>query len=215
MTLQRRLSRTDRMLAEVEAALHTCLAEAPAAQRPSPGAAHPPPALEEAERRHVAGLMRINHAGEVCAQALYRGQAAVARDPVTRAHLLQAAAEEGDHLAWCAERLAELGSRPSLLNPFWYAGSYTLGVAAGLWGDGYNLGFVVETERQVEAHLQEHMERLPAEDRRSRAILATMQADEAGHGARAREAGARELPPPIPRLMQWTSRVMKALAYRI
>ena len=215
MSLHRRLSRLDRALGEIESALHTSLAEAPAAVRHNPGAAHPPPELEPAERRHVAGLMRINHAGEVCAQALYRGQAAVARDPATRETLLQAAVEEGDHLSWCADRLRDLHSRPSLLNPFWYAGSYALGVAAGLYGDGYNLGFVVETERQVEAHLQEHLDQLPESDQRSRAILSQMQIDEAEHGAHAKAAGARELPAPIPRLMQWTSRVMKTLAYRI
>jgi ubiquinone biosynthesis monooxygenase Coq7 len=215
MSLHRRLTRLDRALAALEAALHTSLAEAPAAVRSNPGAACPLPALDAPQRRHVAGLMRINHAGEVCAQALYRGQAAVAREPDTRAALLQAAVEEGDHLSWCADRLRELDSRPSLLNPFWYAGSYALGVAAGLYGDGYNLGFVVETERQVEAHLQDHLQRLPTDDLRSRAILAQMQIDEAEHGAQAQAAGARSLPAPIPRLMQWTSMLMKTLAYRI
>lgn len=215
MSLQRTLSRLDRALAALEAGLHTSLAEAPPAARSNPGAAHAPPELDPAQRRDVAGLMRINHAGEVCAQALYRGQAAVARDASTRDTLLEAAREEGDHLAWCADRLRELDSRPSLLNPFWYAGSYALGVAAGLYGDGYNLGFVVETERQVEAHLGEHLERLPPSDARSRAILSQMQSDEAEHGAHAQAAGARELPTPIPRMMQLASRVMKALAYRI
>ncbi|MCK7594532.1 2-polyprenyl-3-methyl-6-methoxy-1,4-benzoquinone monooxygenase [Pseudomarimonas salicorniae] len=215
MTLRRTLSPLDRALSAIESGLVTSLAEAPEAARPSPGDAHPPADLDRPARRHVAGLMRINHAGEVCAQALYRGQAAVARDAATRETLLQAAAEEGDHLAWCAARLRELDSRPSRLNPVWYAGSYALGVAAGLYGDGYNLGFVVETERQVEAHLGEHLERLPAEDARSRAILSQMQADEAEHGEHARAAGAKLLPEPIPRLMQWTSRIMKTLAYRL
>lgn len=215
MSLKRTLTPLDRVLDAIEAALHTSLAEAPPAARANPGDAHAPVELDVDQRRHVAGLMRINHAGEVCAQALYRGQAAVARDPATRDTLLQAAQEEGDHLAWCADRLRELDSRPSLLNPFWYAGSYALGVAAGLYGDGYNLGFVVETERQVEAHLGEHLQRLPDSDARSRAILSQMQIDEAEHGAHAQQAGARELPPPIPRLMQLASGVMKALAYRI
>jgi ubiquinone biosynthesis monooxygenase Coq7 len=215
MSLHRRLSRLDRALAAIEAALHTSLAEAPTAVRSNPGCTCPIPALDEAQRREVAGLMRINHAGEVCAQALYRGQAAVAREPATRAALLQAATEEGDHLSWCADRLRELDSRPSLLNPFWYAGSYALGVAAGLYGDGYNLGFVVETERQVEAHLQDHLQRLPPQDQRSRAILAQMQQDEAEHSAHAQAAGARLLPAPIPQCMHWTSGLMKALAYRI
>ena len=215
MSLTRRHSALDRALAAIEAGLHTSLAEAPPAQRANPGDAHPTPRLEPGERQHVAGLMRINHAGEVCAQALYRGQAAVARDTATRDTLLQAAVEEGDHLAWCADRLRELDSRPSLLNPLWYAGSYALGVAAGLYGDGYNLGFVVETERQVEAHLEEHLAELPQTDERSRAILSQMQIDEAEHGAHAKAAGARELPSPIPTLMQLTSRLMKVLAYRI
>jgi ubiquinone biosynthesis monooxygenase Coq7 len=171
--------------------------------------------LEDEERRHAAGLMRINHVGEVCAQALYVGQAAVARDPETRAALLAAAAEETDHLAWCAERLDELDSRPSLLNPVWYAGSYAIGLLAGLRGDGWNLGFVVETERQVEAHLHEHLERLPPGDGRSRAILKTMKADEARHAEQAEAAGARVLPAPIPRLMALASGVMKAVAYRL
>jgi len=186
-----------------------------AVQRPNPASAAVEAELDVVARRHAAGLMRVNHAGEVCAQALYFGQAAVARDPATRAELLQAAAEEGDHLVWCQQRLEELGSRPSLLNPCWYAGSYLIGIAAGLWGDGYNLGFVVETERQVEAHLGEHLETLPPGDARSRAIVRQMQADEAAHGRQALAAGARELPPPVPRLMGLASAVMKALAYRI
>jgi ubiquinone biosynthesis monooxygenase Coq7 len=171
--------------------------------------------LDEAARRHAAGLMRVNHTGEVCAQALYVGQATVARDESTRRDLLHAAQEETDHLAWCDDRLAELHSRPSLLNPLWYAGSYAIGVAAGLAGDGWNLGFVVETERQVEAHLDQHLESLPAGDERSRAILRTMKADEARHADHAQAAGARVLPPPVPHLMALTSAVMKAVAYRV
>src|SRR5690606_29270980 len=135
---------------------------ADAGVRPNPGNAVDESALDPAQRRHAAGLMRVNHAGEVCAQALYLGQAAVAQDAATRERLLQSAREEGDHLAWCGQRLAELHSRPSLLNPLWYAGSYAIGTLAGMAGDGYNLGFVVETERQVEAHLGEHLTRLPA-----------------------------------------------------
>jgi len=159
--------------------------------------------------------MRINHAGEVCAQALYLGQAAVTRDEDLHRHLVQAAAEEADHLAWCAQRLDELGSRPSLLNPFWYAGSFAIGAAAGLVGDRVSLGFVVETERQVENHLGDHLERLPEDDARSRAIVRRMQADEARHGAEAKDAGAVELPPPVPSLMTAAAAVMKALAYRL
>lgn len=215
MSFTRRLSRLDHWLIELDAALTTSLAEAPPAQRRNPGDDADLPALDDAQRRHAAGLMRINHAGEVCAQALYRGQARVARDAATREGLLQSAIEEGDHLAWCADRLRELGSRPSLLNPFWYAGSYAIGAAAGLYGDGYNLGFVVETERQVEAHLGEHLVTLPEGDERSRAIVRQMQADEIEHGEKAKNAGARALPTPIPQLMRAASMVMKTLAYRI
>jgi len=159
--------------------------------------------------------MRINHAGEVCAQALYLGQAALSRSPDTRQHLRQAADEEADHLAWCAARIDELGERPSMLNPLWYAGAFTIGAAAGAVGDAVSLGFIVETERQVEAHLGDHLEQLPENDARSRAIVAVMQADEARHGANAKAAGARELPAPLPRLMQGAADVMRWLAYRI
>ena len=215
MRMQNRaLTPLDRLLADAQNALET-LSGAQRAQRPNPGAPEPDVVLEEPERRHAAGLMRINHVGEVCAQALYVGQASVARDPATRAQLLEAAQEEADHLAWCADRLRELDSRPSLLNPVWYAGSYALGVLAGLRGDGWNLGFVVETERQVEAHLDEHLRTLPPADGRSRAILATMKDDEARHADHAQSAGARTLPPPVPGLMAAASRVMKAIAYRV
>lgn len=171
--------------------------------------------LSQTERTHAGGLMRVNHVGEVCAQALYLGQAAVARDPATREQLLAAAAEETDHLAWCGERLCELDARPSLLNPLWYAGSYAIGALAGLRGDGWNLGFVVETERQVEAHLDEHLQTLPADDARSRAIVQVMKADEARHAERAEAAGARTLPAPVAQLMRAASALMKAVAYRI
>ena len=169
MHATRTLSPLDRLLDSAQNALST-VAGNPRAERANPGAGIPEVVLDAPERRHAAGLMRINHVGEVCAQALYIGQAAVARDPSTRAYLLDAAQEETDHLAWCADRLRELDSRPSLLNPLWYAGSYTIGALAGLRGDGWNLGFVVETERQVEAHLDEHLKTLPAADARSRAI---------------------------------------------
>ena len=211
----RRYSPLDRLLIGLENALVTSLAAGAHAERANPATGTPELALEEDERRHAAGLMRVNHTGEVCAQALYVGQAAVARDERTRRDLMAAAQEETDHLAWCGERLAELDSRPSLLNPLWYAGSYAIGVAAGLAGDGWNLGFVVETERQVEAHLEQHLDSLPAGDARSRAILNTMKADEARHADHAQAAGARVLPAPIPRLMALTSAIMKAVAYRI
>ena len=210
----RALSPLDRLLVDVQNALGT-LAGKPLAQRANPSQATPEVELDPAERRHAAGLMRINHVGEVCAQALYMGQAAVARDPATRDHLLEAAQEETDHLAWCAERLDELDSRPSLFNPVWYAGSYAIGTLAGLRGDGWNLGFVVETERQVEAHLEEHLQTLPEADLRSRDILRTMKADEARHADQAEQAGARLLPQPIPALMTAASSLMKAVAYRL
>jgi ubiquinone biosynthesis monooxygenase Coq7 len=210
----RHLSPLDRLLAGAQRALDT-VAGAPVATRPSPGTRLPLPGMDAAQRRHAAGLMRVNHTGEVCAQALYDGQAALARDPATRAHLESAAAEETDHLAWCAERLQELDDRPSLFNPLWYAGSFAIGALAALAGDRCSLGFVVETERQVEAHLGEHLERLPQEDARSRAILQTMQADEARHADNALARGGAKLPFPIPTLMRGASAVMKAVAYRV
>ena len=212
--MERTLTPLDRLLDGAQNALETVLGSA-RAERPNPAGDRADVVLDEAERRHAAGLMRINHVGEVCAQALYVGQALVARDAATRAQLLHAAQEETDHLAWCADRLRELDSRPSLLNPLWYAGSHAIGVVAGLRGDGWNLGFVVETERQVEAHLDEHLQSLPEADLRSRAILETMKADEARHAANAEAAGARVLPPPIPSLMAAASKLMKTVAYRI
>ncbi|KGM55101.1 2-octaprenyl-3-methyl-6-methoxy-1,4-benzoquinol hydroxylase [Lysobacter daejeonensis GH1-9] len=210
----RALTPFDRVAVEAQRALETVLGSPPAL-RANPAAMEADVVLDEVERRHAAGLMRINHVGEVCAQALYCGQAAVARDDATRAHLLEAAQEETDHLAWCADRLRELDSRPSLLNPLWYAGSFAIGALAGLRGDGWNLGFVVETERQVEAHIDEHLASLPAGDGRSRAILEVMKADEARHADEAEAAGARVLPVPVPSLMAAASKVMKAIAYRV
>jgi ubiquinone biosynthesis monooxygenase Coq7 len=210
----RRLSLTDQLLARVEHALHVTLGPAPPTRTESPAAGTAAVELAPSDREHAAGLMRINHAGEVCAQALYLGQAAVTRDAGLRAHLLDAAAEEADHLAWCAERLAELDSAPSRLNPFWFAGSWTIGGGAGRAGPRYSLGFVVETERQVEAHLGDHLRTLPAADARSRAIVARMQTDEAQHGKDAQAAGARELPQPIPQLMTLAANFMKWAAYR-
>jgi 3-demethoxyubiquinol 3-hydroxylase len=211
----RRYSPTDRLIGGFAHALATSLGPAPTPATPNPAADAPDAELDDPARRHAAGLMRINHAGEVCAQALYLGQAAVATDEGLRRHLMNAAAEEADHLAWCAQRLDELGARPSLLNPFWYAGSFAIGAAAGLVGDRVSLGFIVETERQVESHLGDHLERLPEGDGRSRAIVRRMQADEARHGGEAKDAGAVELPPPVPSLMTAAAAVMKALAYRL
>jgi ubiquinone biosynthesis monooxygenase Coq7 len=210
----RTLTPLDRLLDGLGRALET-VAGAPQARRPSPAAGHAEADLDDAGRRHAAGLMRVNHTGEVCAQALYDGQAALARHEENRAHLLHAAAEETDHLAWCAERLKELDSRPSLLNPLWYAGSYAIGALAALAGDPVSLGFVVETERQVETHLAEHMDRLPAQDERSRAVLRQMQADEVRHAQNAQARGGIDLPFPIPQVMHASSLVMKTVAYRL
>ncbi|MBO9664433.1 2-polyprenyl-3-methyl-6-methoxy-1,4-benzoquinone monooxygenase [Dokdonella sp.] len=211
----RTLSSLDRALVEIERALETVFVATPAAAQPSPAGAAQDGELDAAARRHAAGLMRVNHVGEVCAQALYFGQAAVARDEALRTQMLAAAAEETDHLAWCGERLEELDSRPSLLNPLWYAGAYAIGAFAGLVGDRLSLGFVVETERQVEAHLGEHLETLPPGDERSRAIVRRMKDDEAAHAERALAAGARRLPDPVPALMRFASKVMKTVAYRL
>lgn len=210
----RQYSFLDRLIVDAQRALDT-VGGTQVAARANPGEAQADIVLDDAERRHSAGLMRVNHVGEVCAQALYVGQAAVARDPGTRAHLLAAAQEETDHLAWCADRLRELDSRPSLLNPVWYAGSYAIGLLAGLRGDGYNLGFVAETEHQVEAHIDAHLDHLPPADVRSRVILQAMKEDEARHAAEAEQAGARALPFPVPLVMAAASKVMKAVAYRV
>ncbi|MEO7065978.1 MAG: 2-polyprenyl-3-methyl-6-methoxy-1,4-benzoquinone monooxygenase [Rhodanobacter sp.] len=210
----RTLTPLDRLLSKVERALEA-IAGSPSAQRPSPAAGLPDAELDETERRHAAGLMRINHTGEVCAQALYFGQAALARSADNRAHLLHAAAEETDHLAWCAQRLQQLDSRPSLLNPLWYIGSYAMGAAAAVIGDPFSLGFVVETEHQVEAHLAEHLTKLPAQDARSRAVLTQMQADEIRHAQAAQDRGGIKLSFPLPQLMHASSMVMKTVAYRL
>lgn len=173
----------------------------------------PESSLTEAEKRHSAGLMRVNHAGEVAAQGLYRGQALLSRSRSTRDFMRRAAREEGDHLAWCKDRLRELNSTPSLLNPLWYLGSFAMGAAAAALGDQLSLGFVTETERQVEGHLAGHLDRLPASDDRSRQIVAAMKIDEASHAQSARAAGAIDLPFPVPRLMRYAARVMTGTAY--
>ena len=171
--------------------------------------------LDSADRRLSGALMRVNHVGEVCAQALYSAQALTTRDPALRRQFDHAAREETDHLAWTRQRLQELGARPSLLNPVWYAGSFALGLLAGRAGDATSLGFVVETERQVEHHLDTHLERLPVADTASRAVVAQMKEDEARHGAAAQAAGAATLPPPLRWAMQLASRVMTTTAHRI
>jgi ubiquinone biosynthesis monooxygenase Coq7 len=204
----------DRWILGLDRTLRT-LAGVATASRPIPGATLPLPELSPEERRHAAGLMRVNHTGEICAQALYAAQALVARDPEIRDRFATAAREEEDHLAWTQSRLDELSDRPSLLNPLWYAGSFAIGVAAGVAGDRVNLGFVVETERQVEEHLTGHLEALPPADAKSRAIVDAMRADEARHGAMALSAGAVELPRPARDVMRVAARVMKAIAYRV
>ncbi len=185
------------------------------AGRANPAGIRPDAALDAAERRHAAGLMRVNHAGEIAAQALYHGQALTARTPQTRRHLLEAAREEHDHLLWCEQRLRELGDSPSRLGPLWYAGSLAIGALTGLRGDAWSLGFVHETERQVAEHLDEHLQQLPARDARGRAILETMRDDEQRHGDEAVQAGARPLPTPVRGLMRQMAKVMKFGAYRI
>jgi ubiquinone biosynthesis monooxygenase Coq7 len=204
----------DDLVIGFDRALRT-LAGLPATSRPVPGANLPETELTPEERRHAAGLMRVNHTGEVCAQALYAAQALVARDPAIRQEFAQVAREEEEHLAWTQQRLAELSARTSLLNPLWYAGSFAIGVAAGVARDRVNLGFVVETERQVEQHLTGHIERLPAADAKSRAIVLQMRDDEARHGAMAQAAGAADLPFPVKDLMRVAADVMRAVAYRV
>jgi ubiquinone biosynthesis monooxygenase Coq7 len=202
----------DLLLAEADRALRT-LAAAGTASRPNPGADAPHNTLTPEQSRHAASLMRVNHAGEIAAQALYQGQALTARNPAVRDTLRKAADEEGDHLAWCAERLNELGSRTSLLNPLWYAGAFTIGAVAGVLGDRISLGFVAETERQVEGHLEGHLKRLPPEDARSRRILEQMKTDEVQHGQMAQAAGGTALPAPVPQLMRMASQIMTRTAY--
>ena len=204
----------DTLIVGFDRALRTLSGTATPA-RPVPGAKLPETVLEPHERRQAAGLMRVNHTGEVCAQALYSAQALFARDPEIRARYDRAAREEEDHLAWTQTRLAEMDDRPSLLNPLWYAGSFAIGLVAGVAGDRTNLGFVVETERQVEEHLTSHMDRLPQNDAKSRAIVEQMRDDEARHGAMAIEAGALPLPYPVRRAMRAAADVMRAVAYRI
>jgi ubiquinone biosynthesis monooxygenase Coq7 len=213
----------DTLISAADRALRA-LAAPPAAARPvPPSPLNPDPdrnggradsALSVDERRESAALMRVNHAGEVAAQALYHAQALFARDPQVREFMLKAAREETDHLAWCETRLKELGARPSLLNPLWYAGSFGIGALAALLGDKASLGFVAETERQVEGHLKDHLEQLPADDARSRAIVAAMCDDEAGHGQQAQKAGAASVPGPVRELMRRTAQVMTHTAYR-
>jgi ubiquinone biosynthesis monooxygenase Coq7 len=213
--MDRNYSKIDRLISSIDDALRISTGQAPLPFRDNPAGDIAAVELDEDQRRHVAGLMRINHAGEICAQALYAGQAATAHDDATREAMQLAADEEIDHLSWCEDRLKELDSGPSLLNPLWYAGSFAIGALAGIAGDEWSLGFVKETENQVEAHLADHLERLPQSDGRSHAILDQMKEDEARHAVMAQQAGARELPQPIRRAMAFTADIMKSLAYRI
>lgn len=209
----RRLTPVDRLLIGTDHALRTLFGRPQTTERPNPAAALMDTELSESQRKHVARLMRINHTGEVCAQALYQGQALTAKLPDTRRRMERSAKEENDHLAWCEQRLDELGDRKSLLNPLFYAGSFAMGAAAGLAGDKWSLGFVVETERQVEDHLDEHLEQIPLEDLKSRTILEQMKADEIHHAQLARAAGGVELPTPIRGAMRLTAKVMTRSVY--
>lgn len=202
----------DRLIMEFDKVLRTLMASA-ATSRPVPGRALPEPPLGGAEREHAAALMRVNHVGEICAQALYQGQSIMSGSSVLRAELEQAAREEVEHLAWTERRIAELGGRKSLLNPLWYGGALAIGLLAGACGDRWNLGFLAETERQVGAHLGAHLGRLPPADQKSCAIVSQMQTDELAHAATAVRLGAAELPLPVRFAMKAAARVMTGVAY--
>ena len=204
----------DQVISSADNALRT-LAGAVHAARPNPGDGTPEAPLDDSERRLTGSLMRVNHVGEVCAQALYQAQALTASDPALREQMAQAAREEIDHLAWTQQRLAEVGDRVSLLNPLWYAGAFALGLIAGRFGDRVSLGFVVETERQVEQHLAGHLDRLPAADTASRAVVAQMKADEAAHAEQALAAGGTDLPLPVKHLMRLAAKVMTTTAHHV
>jgi ubiquinone biosynthesis monooxygenase Coq7 len=206
------MSRLDNLIVGVDKVLRV-VSGVTSASRESPAVRVPDNALDESDKRRSAGLMRVNHVGEVCAQALYDSQGRFARDEAMKQQFAQAGREEEDHLAWTAQRLQELGSRPSLLNPLWYAGAYALGAIAARSGDARSLGFVVETERQVEAHLGTHLKSLPAADQKSRVIVEQMRQDEAAHGAAAHAMGAVQIPLPVRKVMQAMAKVMTTTAY--
>lgn len=210
---QRQLTPLDRLLASANNALRTVAAPAGRGARPNPAEHIIDAELDFREKAHAAGLMRVNHAGEVCAQALYQGHAAVARDKTLEAQMQRAADEEFDHLAWCEDRIHELGEGVSKLSPVWYAGAFAIGAASGLLGDKWSLGFIAETEKQVCAHLESHLDSLPPADAKSRAIVEQMRDEEEEHGENATAAGAAELPAPVKRLMQMTARIMTKTAY--
>ncbi len=205
----------DSLIGQFDQALRTLSPGASTAGRPNPADSAKENELEQQDVKHSAGLMRINHTGEVCAQALYQGQSMTARLPEVRQQMEDAAAEEIDHLSWCEDRLTELNSRPSLLNPLWYTMSFGIGAAAGLLGDKWSLGFVAETEHQVCEHLSDHIQKLPEQDEKSKAILEQMLYDEGQHATMAEQAGAADLPQPIKQSMTLMSQVMKSTVYRI
>lgn len=204
----------DRMIVEFDKGLRTLFSQAHS-MRAHPDARIPDASLSDAEKKHAAALMRVNHSGEICAQALYQGQALTARDPDVQRTLQRAAQEETEHLAWTARRVHELGGHLSVLNPFWYTGSLAIGAAAGLLGDRWNLGFLAETERQVGHHLQSHLDLLPPQDEKSRAIVAQMHTDEVGHADMAVSLGGADLPQPVHLAMKLNGKVMTTLAYRV
>ncbi len=214
MSANRSSNPLDHLIVGMDKALRV-IAGVASASRPTPAARAADGQLDAAEQRHSAGLMRVNHVGEVCAQALYNSQARFAKSDAMKAQFAQAGREEEDHLAWTAQRLSELGSQPSLLNPLWYAGAYALGTLAAQLGDQRSLGFVVETERQVEEHLAGHLDRLPPQDAKSRAIVAQMRSDEAAHGQAAKDMGAIEAPAPVKGAMSAMAKVMTTTAYYI
>ena len=214
MSANRYFDPLDRLIVGADKALRV-IAGVASASRPTPAAHAPDAELSAAEQRHSAGLMRVNHVGEVCAQALYSAQAAVTRDAQLRIHLQTAARAETDHLAWTQQRLDALGARASLLNPLWFTGAFVLGAVAAKISDRTSLGFVVETENQVAAHLQSHLERLPTKDLASRAVVARMKSDEERHAAQARQSGARTLPAPARAAMRWAAKVMTTTAHYI
>jgi ubiquinone biosynthesis monooxygenase Coq7 len=209
----RQLTPIDKLLAGVNNALRTVAAPAGRSARQSPSDYVSATDLSANEMSHSAGLMRVNHSGEVAAQGLYQGHATVARDPSIEQQMKHAAEEEFDHLAWCEQRLTELGSGPSRLSPIWYAGAFTIGAISGTLGDRWSLGFIAETERQVCDHLTSHLDQLPAVDEKSRAVVEKMRDEEQQHGKNAQDAGAAELPPPVRHLMQLTAKVMTKTAY--
>ncbi|HEC30005.1 MAG TPA: 2-polyprenyl-3-methyl-6-methoxy-1,4-benzoquinone monooxygenase [Gammaproteobacteria bacterium] len=212
---KRRYNPIDRLINNLDQAIHTLFGKPDISERPYPAINIEESEMDASKISHVSGLMRINHTGEVCAQALYQGQAMTARLTHVRENMERAALEENDHLDWCNNRLQELGGHTSYLNPLWYLGSFTLGATAGLVGDKWSLGFVAETEKQVVKHLENHLQKIPENDQRSRAILEQMKIDEERHGTMALNAGGMELPEPVKKLMGLTSKVMTTLAYKI